>query len=258
LSQLKPFPTDPVFERSKSGGVATGPCHAVDKACADRIRNLHEHNRHGAAHFLQCAHCLAAIGQNNVGERDQLGGVFANVIGFACARAEIDPHVVPFGPTQLPQGLHKFRIAGPHLRIVRGEGGGDYADTPHPLGLLRTRRERPRERRAAEKRDEVAPFQLIELHFDPGQPGPNCSIPDWRGSVRRPQASRVALILPHSAIAPRCQKYAVDPSPTLEVNSLISRDFDRKGRRAGSSLASSSASEGSAARYKRTAYFAFS
>jgi hypothetical protein len=32
------------------------------------------------------------------------------------------------------------------------------------LDSLRTRRERPRDRRAAEQRDELAPFQLIELH----------------------------------------------------------------------------------------------
>ena len=31
-------------------------------------------------------------------------------------------------------------------------------------GLLRARRERPRRRRAAEKRDELASLQLIELH----------------------------------------------------------------------------------------------
>ena len=33
--------------------------------------------------------------------------------------------------------------------------------------LLRARRERPCCRRAAEQRDEVAPFQLIELHSGP-------------------------------------------------------------------------------------------
>ena len=33
-----------------------------------------------------------------------------------------------------------------------------------PLALLRARRERPRRRRAAEQGDELAPFQLIELH----------------------------------------------------------------------------------------------
>jgi len=32
-----------------------------------------------------------------------------------------------------------------------------HADTPHPIRLLRARRERPRRSRAAEQRDELAP-----------------------------------------------------------------------------------------------------
>jgi hypothetical protein len=39
------------------------------------------------------------------------------------------------------------------------------------MGLLRARRERPRSRRAAEQRDELAPFQLIELHPLPASQG---------------------------------------------------------------------------------------
>src|SRR5262245_61005113 len=35
----------------------------------------------------------------------------------------------------------------------------EHPDAPHPLGRLRPRRERPRRRRAAEQRDELAPFQ---------------------------------------------------------------------------------------------------
>jgi hypothetical protein len=42
---------------------------------------------------------------------------------------------------------------------------------PHPLGLLRARRGRPRRSRAAEQRDELASFQLIELHSVACQPG---------------------------------------------------------------------------------------
>ena len=41
------------------------------------------------------------------------------------------------------------------LRIVRGRVH-EHADAPHPLALLRARRQRPR-RRAAEQRDELAP-----------------------------------------------------------------------------------------------------
>jgi hypothetical protein len=42
--------------------------------------------------------------------------------------------------------------------------------------LLRPRRERPHSR-AAEKSDELEPFQLNELHSIP-QPGPDCRIPN--------------------------------------------------------------------------------
>jgi hypothetical protein len=46
-------------------------------------------------------------------------------------------------------------------------------------------RERPCRRRAAQKRDELAASQLVELHSVPRQPGPDCRISNWRGSVRR-------------------------------------------------------------------------
>jgi hypothetical protein len=39
----------------------------------------------------------------------------------------------------------------------------EHANSPHLLRLLRARRERPCDRRAAEKRDELAALQLIEV-----------------------------------------------------------------------------------------------
>jgi hypothetical protein len=51
--------------------------------------------------------------------------------------------------------------------------GIEHADAPHPLALLRLRRERPRRRCAAEQSDELAAFQLIEVHFIPASPGPD-------------------------------------------------------------------------------------
>ena len=68
----------------------------------------------------------------------------------------VDPHVAAVGPAQLLQPLQERREAGLSFRIVRGQAH-EHADAPHPLGLLRARRERPRGRRAAEKRDELAP-----------------------------------------------------------------------------------------------------
>jgi hypothetical protein len=45
-------------------------------------------------------------------------------------------------------------------RIVSGSRG-EHADAPYPLGLLSVHRERPRSRRAAKKRDEIAPSHSI-------------------------------------------------------------------------------------------------
>jgi len=45
-------------------------------------------------------------------------------------------------------------------------GGSDHQHCP----LLRSRRERPRDCHATEPRDELTPFQLIELHSIPSKP----------------------------------------------------------------------------------------
>src|SRR5262249_15597018 len=50
-----------------------------------------------------------------------------------------------------------------------------------PLALLRPRDEWPR-RRPAEQRDELAAFQLVELHSVPAAK-PDCSISNWQGMV---------------------------------------------------------------------------
>jgi hypothetical protein len=39
----------------------------------------------------------------------------------------------------------------------------EHAEAPHALSLLRPRRERPRRGRAAEQRDELAPFHCQRL-----------------------------------------------------------------------------------------------
>jgi hypothetical protein len=62
--------------------------------------------------------------------------------------------------------MQERRDAGLTFRIV-GRQGQQHADPPHPVALLRPRRERPCRRRAAEQRDELAAFYLIELHFGP-------------------------------------------------------------------------------------------
>jgi hypothetical protein len=95
------------------------------------------------------------------GERDQFGSVFVNIVGIAAAPAVIDSDVLAGGPTQLLETLRKRREAGLGFRIVSRDGH-QHADAPHSVGLLCARRERPRGRCAAEKRDELAAFDHEE------------------------------------------------------------------------------------------------
>src|SRR5262245_39111064 len=159
LEQLKPLRDDPIVKIGKSGGIAARPCQTINEASAHRIRHGYEHNRHGAAYVLQCAHGLAAIGQNDVDERDQFGRVLTKVAGLASTRTEFGPHIFPFGPTKLSQSQNEGRLARLHFRIVDADGGSENADAAHPF--LRPRHHHWHRRRAAEQRDELAPPHSI-------------------------------------------------------------------------------------------------
>jgi hypothetical protein len=69
--------------------------------------------------------------------------------------------------TGLPQRMPKRgqRLAQSGLRPAI-----EISDHRHGL-LLRPRRERPCRRSAAEQRDDLAPFQMVELHLVPFEPG---------------------------------------------------------------------------------------
>src|SRR5262249_10238202 len=71
----------------------------------------------------------------------------------------VRPDVASFRPTQVLQRLAGCRNARLCLRIALGKPH-QHADAPHPVRLLRARHERPRGRRAAEQRDEVAPVHV--------------------------------------------------------------------------------------------------
>ena len=95
------------------------------------------------------------VGHDDVGrERDQLRHVTANAIG--CQRPS-DSRSARCGPrsSPIPQAPARTPRRGPAIP-GRRRRGHEHADAPHPLGLLRARRERPRSRRAAEQRDELA------------------------------------------------------------------------------------------------------
>jgi hypothetical protein len=65
-------------------------------------------------------------------------------------QAIVDLQVFANRPAQLIESQLDYRAARSYLCIARRQWH-KHADTPHPLRLLRMRRERPRHRRAAER-----------------------------------------------------------------------------------------------------------
>src|SRR5262249_15039759 len=74
----------------------------------------------------------------------------------------LNPHVAAVDPTQLMQGFLEHRETG--LLVGLDCCAHERADAPHPVRLLRTRREGPSSRRATDKCDEFAsPHRLAPL-----------------------------------------------------------------------------------------------
>jgi hypothetical protein len=98
-----------------------------------------------------------ASGEDDVGrERGQFLRLAANCGGIGCGPAGVDLHIATDDPSQQRQRLLERPDARLPDRIVRSRGR-EHANAPHPLGLLRARRERPCGCRAAEQEDEFAP-----------------------------------------------------------------------------------------------------
>src|SRR5262249_18915606 len=86
-------------------------------------------------------------------ERHQFGRIFTSFLGVEFRPPSFDPYIASSDPARLREPLKERPDPGLKFRIVRG-CRQQHADAPHPLGLLRTRRERPR-RRAAKQCDEL-------------------------------------------------------------------------------------------------------
>ena len=73
------------------------------------------------------------------------------VAGELAARAQRIGHPLDRGPVR----AHRAPVAPPRASAVNP--ASEHANAPHATGLLRACRKRPRRRRAAEERDELAP-----------------------------------------------------------------------------------------------------
>jgi hypothetical protein len=107
--------------------------------------------------------------------------------------AILDGDVFAFNESSVVQALPK---GIDNICEARSRGASEKSDYWH-CRLLRARRERPQDRRTADKqRDEVAPPQ-IESHLISHPPGPDCRISNWQWSVsEHSRISQPLLVLP--------------------------------------------------------------
>src|SRR5262249_34924034 len=113
-------------------------CAALLHKCGDLRRGLNEH------HFRSLF--------------DNLFCKAPHPIGITSRPAIVGAEVTAVGPAQSLQSLAERGQVPTTFRIIRTPH--QHRDLPHPLALLRARRERPRRRSAAEQRDELAPPYL--------------------------------------------------------------------------------------------------
>src|SRR6516162_10869523 len=149
FEQLQPFPAQAVFELKKAGDVTDRLRQAVDVTGADRVSHLHEYDRNGAGRLQQGRQARSPGTKEDVRcERGQFAHMPANFSGASLTPPDVDPQVAALAPAQLLQHLPESRDAGLLVLVLRRVH--QHADAPHPLALLRARRERPRGRRPAE------------------------------------------------------------------------------------------------------------
>jgi hypothetical protein len=78
----------------------------------------------------------------------------------------LDADIAVLDPAERLESLAERSDAGQHFGIVLGVCMQER-HAPHALRLLCARRERPRDRAAADKRNHIAPAQSSDVHSTP-------------------------------------------------------------------------------------------
>jgi hypothetical protein len=93
-------------------------------------------------------------------ERSEFLRASPHAVEVVLAPAILGAKIATFRPSELLEAVAQRREAVLRFRIILG-CRHQHADAPHPLSLLRACHERPRSRRAAEQRDELAALHSI-------------------------------------------------------------------------------------------------
>src|SRR5262249_33655617 len=150
LQQLESLALQIDVLRRETGDISIGAREARDDTDADRIANGTHHDGYRSRCLLrrQCRRSAPCDDQVNR-KRSQFGrhGGVAVIATFCKARYQ--PQILTLDIAIVPQLARKPLDRRQGLRRKDPDG-------PHPLALLRARRERPRHRGTGEKRDELA------------------------------------------------------------------------------------------------------
>jgi hypothetical protein len=146
----------------QAGDVASRPRQAGNDAILDWVRLNREDDRHGRCRPFGLEDRTGAVGNDDIDfAADELGEHLGVTIRAPLAPLEVDRDCAALDPAELAQSLHE---GGCPLALQRRSRRAQKPDRQHLARLLRAQGQRPRRRRAAEQRDKVAAFQLIELH----------------------------------------------------------------------------------------------
>src|SRR5262249_41181401 len=135
--------------------IASRPRQARNQAEGQHVANRRNDDRDCRCGFLGCqsAGCPVRDEHVDVESKEFLGQRWQPII-IPLRPTELDEEIATFDPAEIAKSGAKRRNA----TCLTGWGyKTQEADTSN-LKRLRARRERPRRRRAAEERDEVAPF----------------------------------------------------------------------------------------------------
>src|SRR5262249_10783966 len=147
--------------RRETGHVARGTRETCDNPDPDRVGNVHEYDRNRLGGLLE-GYDSRATGSSHDDIRQGSDQFFRQRLRLSAngRRAYIDADIAVLSPPEPLQLLPERGHPGLEFLIAFGKAK-QHANAAHPLWLLRPYRERPPGRRAAEQRDERAPFHSI-------------------------------------------------------------------------------------------------
>src|SRR5262245_10579750 len=137
----------------QAGDVAARSRQTLDDACANRISRSREYDRDHRCRLLGRERRESVVRHDNIDLKpDELGGDLGKSLVASLGPAILHCEIAAIAPPQFPQSPDK---GGSQSALCRCRTGAQQANDRW-LALLRPCRERPRRRRSAQQRYELA------------------------------------------------------------------------------------------------------